>query len=177
MEQIPVLGNLHVSHSSLPPQQPINNFTHGEKEQKKFIRKNGLKGEKEKRRGVTKGQLKWTLGTTIEWSSTLPDRPLLLCDAENYHIWLGYLLSFLSWLEPVCPLFMCSMFQDGSTGGSWYSSGFRAKAKSGNVGAVSMILQSRYPKPDVNYSYGSFYQQRTTRLQLGAKSEGNCIWA
>lgn len=66
---------------------------------------------------------------------------------------------------------MCSMFQDGSTGGSWYSSGFRAKAKSGNVGAVSMILQSRYPKSDVNYSYGSFYQQRTTRLQLGAKSE------
>jgi len=44
---------------------------------------------------------------------------------------------------PVCPPFIFSSFQEWSTGGSWYSSGFRANAKSGNVGAVSMILQSR----------------------------------
>ena len=39
---------------------------------------------------------------------------------------------------------MCSMFQEGSTGGSWNSSGFKANAKSGNVGAVSMIFSCEY---------------------------------
>lgn len=66
-----------------------------------------------------------------------------------------YLLSPLSWLEPVCPLFMFSSFQEGSTGGSWYSSGFKARAKSGNVGAVSMILQSR-----LVHQYQLFYRSR-----------------
>ena len=44
------------------------------------------------------------------------------------------------WFGTVCPPFTFSVLQEVSAGGSWYSSGFKAKAKSGNVGAVSTIL-------------------------------------
>ena len=52
-----------------------------------------------------------------------------------------YLLSRLTWLMPMWLNYTFS-FHERSTAGSWYSSGFNAKAKSGKVGAVSMILNN-----------------------------------
>lgn len=51
-----------------------------------------------------------------------------------------YLWSLFNGLEATWPLFIFSSFHEGSIAGSWNSSGFRASAKSGNVGAVSTIL-------------------------------------
>lgn len=61
------------------------------------------------------------------------------------HKWLvdSYYLVLLE-LSWTWTFSVASSFQETSTRGSWYSSGFRAKAKSGNVGAVSIILQQKF---------------------------------
>ena len=49
-------------------------------------------------------------------------------------------------LGSFCTRFAPSSFHERCTGGNWYSSGFNANAKSGKVGAVSMILTNTTPK-------------------------------
>lgn len=70
-----------------------------------------------------------------------PLRIWRIFDATNGSRTIGYPAVLL---ELSCTFFVASSFQETSTRGSWYSSGLRAKAKSGNVGAVSIILQPKW---------------------------------